>query len=635
MTGRLVLKAGPLTCVLDGPDIRDLAVAGQRVLTRLYIAVRDEAWNTIPFEYTVRDSSSGPDHFRVELWCSVDAAPVQAEWAVFIAGNAEGEFSYAMKGQALSSFRYAKIGLNLHHPLPEYLGAKYVVRRGAQTATGRVPSLIDPQLFVDGKLTGMFMPYEQLVLQSAADDEVVFGFEGDEFEMQDHRNWTDYNLKSYSTPLEVPLPQTAQPGQPIVQSVAVDARRTRALRHGPGSPATRGPERAVVIRDQVVELPQIGSEFADEVANLDGDAAGLIGQLPLDYVRVNLDLTGDDGAMGAAADKARQVGGWGRPIELVLVVSPGEASPGEIDRLDRWLEQARPQLARVVVLEGPRGFFIGRTTSSPANVRAYRGVVEKWAGPTKLVCATEQFFAELNRWWPEMAGVDGVGYTVCPQVHAADDISLMENSWGQADTVTTARARSAGRAVHITSVAMIGKFGPYPGGPPDVAVRSAYGDARQYSSFAAAWTVSSLCQLVGSQAASATYFELTGARGLVDSDRAGVMAGPVYRALEAVLSWGAGNVVQVGTVAGANIVGLGAEWPDRSELLVANLAPEGREVELTNLAGAVVEFSELNCEGPTRGAAWVASPPREPTADRPGGTTFTIGGYGVARIRTV
>jgi len=46
-----------------------------------------------------------------------------------------------------------------------------------------------------------------------------------------------------------------------------------------------------------------------------------------------------------------------------------------------------------------------------------------------MVAGTEQHFADLNRAWPDLDGVDGVGYTICPQVHAADDTSLMENSW--------------------------------------------------------------------------------------------------------------------------------------------------------------------------------------------------------------
>jgi D-apionolactonase len=634
------LVAGPVRCVLDGADIRDLRVGEQRVLTRLYIAVRDEVWNTIPFKCETTDLQTGAEGFKVDLSCAVDQPPIRAEWVITIGGSAAGEFSYAIRGQALANYRFAKLGLNLHHPLPENLGAAYVARRGDKVLTGKIPGLIEPQFFVNGKLTGMFMPYDELVLQSAADDEVVFRFSGDEFEMQDHRNWTDYNLKSYGTPLEVPLPLVAEPGQPIDQSVVIDVRKARGFREAlpkpmGQSPARQARGRAAIDRVGLARLPRIGSEFPDEVADLDPRVASLVGSISLHYVRLTLDLTSDEAVQGATA-KARQIFRWGRPIELVLVVSRGEPLTAEVARLDDWLQDLRPPLERVVVLEGPRGFSIGRMTTAGNKVRAYREIVENWCGPTALVSATEQSFAELNRWWPDLAGVDGVGYTICPQVHASDDISVMENSWGQSDTVTTARARSGGRAVHVTSVAMIGKFGPYPAGVPEVPLLSAYGDDRQGLLFGAAWALSSLRQLVDAEAASATYFELSGARGLVgtpgDATSTDPVPVPVYRVLEAVLSWVDANLVRVGAVHG-EVVGLGAEWPDRSELLIANLGQDEQRIELSGLSGRLTEVAELS-RGSSRGAEWTQVVPPAANTLKPGAEELTLAPYGVTRVRT-
>ena len=216
--------------------------------------------------------------------------------------------------------------------------------------------------------------------------------------------------------------------------------------------------------------------------------------------------------MASCAGKARQVHEWGRPLELVVVVSAGAPRPEELSRLELWLRDVGPQLERVVVLEAPRGFYIGRTATPGDKVRAYRQVVEDQCGPVALVSATEQYFADLNRSWPDLAGVDGVGYTICPQAHAAHDISIMENSWGQADTVLTARGPLRGPPVHVTSVAMIGKFGPYPAGVPDVAVLSAYGDPA-CTSFSERRGRSAHCvSWLTLKPPSATYFELAGQR---------------------------------------------------------------------------------------------------------------------------
>ena len=120
------------------------------------------------------------------------------------------------------------------------------------------------------------MPYDELALHSAAGDEVVFHFSGDEFEMQDHRNWTDYNLKSYGTPLEVPIPLTAEPGQAIDQSVVIDLRGAPGLREQAAPSAGGSVENITVDRSRVAQLPRTGSEFPSEMGGLGRPAADLV-----------------------------------------------------------------------------------------------------------------------------------------------------------------------------------------------------------------------------------------------------------------------------------------------------------------------------------------------------------------------
>jgi hypothetical protein len=108
---------------------------------------------------------------------------------------------------------------------------------------------------------------------------------------------------------------------------------------------------------------------------------------------------------------------------------------------------------------------------------------------------------------------------------------------------------------------------------------------------------------------------------------------PVYRVLETVLGWRSGNVVRVGQLYGGDLVGLGAEWADRSELLLANLASTARQVELDGLAGEVTELSELTND-PSAGASWAELSTTAGPSQRPGAVAFTTGPYGVVRVRT-
>ena len=50
-------------------------------------------------------------------------------------------------------------------------------------------------------------------------------FDGDVFEMEDQRNWTDASYKTYSTPLERPFPVVIADGAVIEQAVVFDSAR--------------------------------------------------------------------------------------------------------------------------------------------------------------------------------------------------------------------------------------------------------------------------------------------------------------------------------------------------------------------------------------------------------------------------
>lgn len=168
-------------------------------------------------------------------------------------------------------------------------------------------------------------------------------------------------------------------------------------------------------------------EVPDELGDLDQATAAMLRGLCLRHVRVNIDLTTqqkfDHGVRRAELAKA-----LASPLDLVLLRSPGEVRPEEVPRIGDGLGRARPELARVVVMEALRSSVIGRTATASAKVRGFRQVIESACGSTCLVSGTDQFFADINRNWPQPSGIDGVGWSICPQVHAADDVCSWRTS---------------------------------------------------------------------------------------------------------------------------------------------------------------------------------------------------------------
>ena len=105
---------------------------------------------------------------------------------------------------------------------------------GSREATA-FPELIDP-----------WRPFVAIreITHRAGGLDVTCRLEGEEFEMEDQRNWSDASFKTYGRPLELPWPFVLPAGEPVAQSVTVSVRpgRRRAGR-GRGRSRRRGRDR--------------------------------------------------------------------------------------------------------------------------------------------------------------------------------------------------------------------------------------------------------------------------------------------------------------------------------------------------------------------------------------------------------
>ena len=93
----------------------------------------------------------------------------------------------------------------------------------AGVITGELPKTIGPQRYEGGLYFPLFEAVSSLKVSLAGGVEARFDFEGDLFEMEDQRNWTDGSFKTYCTPLSLGYPHTANAGQNFAQRVSVSA----------------------------------------------------------------------------------------------------------------------------------------------------------------------------------------------------------------------------------------------------------------------------------------------------------------------------------------------------------------------------------------------------------------------------
>ena len=221
-----------------------------------------------------------------------------------------------------------------------------------------------------------------------------------------------------------------------------------------------------------------------------------------------------------------------------------------------------------------------------------------------LVGGTNQFFTELNRIRPEIEEMDGIVYSINPQVHAADDLSLVENLEAQGETVRMAHKWWPGLPVVISPVTLIGRAGPFPAGPPEPDGLPGNVDVRLASLFGAGWTAGSLKQLSEAGATAVTYYDTTGWLGVIERDAGSPQpdrfpsrpggAFPLYHVFADLAEWKRGHLLPCRTAAEPEVQGLAVESGGTRHVLVANLTAHDQQLRIGPFAGEHVRLRLLD-----------------------------------------
>jgi hypothetical protein len=236
----------------DGTDLRHVTADGQPVLERLYFALRDEQWRTIALQVTERRLVENVQGFDLTVRAeSADPAyplHVDLHYAATESGLV-GEFT-ARTGAA---YRYCRLGFCLLHPVSNHPGRPAAVRQRGDRTDVTFPVEIEPQREVAGVPIPMWGAAFDRIDVELDGSRVQIELVGDEFEMEDQRNWSDASFKTYCTPASLGSPLLAEAGQTFTQSVRItyaadDRDRTQT--------ADRAPD-AVVVGPPIGVLPTV------------------------------------------------------------------------------------------------------------------------------------------------------------------------------------------------------------------------------------------------------------------------------------------------------------------------------------------------------------------------------------------
>jgi hypothetical protein len=304
----------------------------------------------------------------------------------------------------------------------------------------------------------------------------------------------------------------------------------------------------------------------------------------------------------------------------------------ERDYLERVLPLLKPYerwIRRLLI-------FDGLSTSSGAHVASVRGSLEDGPESLSLIGGTDGWFAELNRNRPSPGDMDGVAWSITPQVHADDDLSIVETIEPQGDQVRTAHSFAPGLDLVVGPITLRPRYQPHAADAWSQSLdpRPEAADPRQGALLAAAWTAASLAELSSAGTTSLTYFETDGPRGIVGGSEGGVR--PCWHPLAEFAAWRGWDVLQTESEDPMAVRALSVLDPRTGEkwLIAANL----RSVPTTlRLEGLGPELRARFLDSSSMAAACAdpisfrARPGRALAVADPG--RLTLAPYGVVTVR--
>jgi D-apionolactonase len=559
------LRAGHLTGRLAGAGLRDVRVAGRRALDALSVTVRDAGWRTVPGEVMTSRTATTAEGTCTELEVRHCLGGVRFRWRGTIE-TSPGLIRFAMDGVAECDFDANRIGFVMLHP---------------QALKGRPLRAGGPGGEFSAEFPGRISPHELatgvtwMTYGVGGGAELDVRLDGDLFEIEDHRNWSDPGWKTYCTPLSAPRPVRHQAGQRTRQSVELRARGTRA---GAGGQRAGGAARVVIGTASAGTVPSLGLG-ASCLPSVSAAGRDAVRDLRPAYLHVELEDGGpwQDRLEAALAEAA----GLGVPLDIALVVPAG--------RVTAMARCLAVRLARHVGAIGRVSVFgPARHTTEPGTVAEVRAALGGAGCPVRFGGGSRAHLAELNRGRFDLDSWDFVTYGLTPQVHHDDDRSVLETEAAVADGLAQAGAIAAGLPVVTGPVTLRPRFNaaaeradplpPADGDGPDV-------DERQHAPLAAVYLAAAVSRLAGASAV--TLYRSVGRRGVIRAD--GVPA-PAARVI-AALSPLAGSAVRQ-TAAPDSLCGLAAVTPAGLFVLVANLTQANVPLELAGVM-AVTEAAVL------------------------------------------
>ena len=484
------LIAGPLTLEYSEGSLWNISNGSEEAIRRIYLVFQDVNWTSRPFIikdeiWQIADRSFSA---KIKAQGSHDAKDLSVE--LEITGSESGEITYGFSASTAVSFLRNRLGLCLLHPIAGLSGRECeLTKADGAVEISRFPDAISPnQPFLN--LSGISHK-----LQSGK--VVSVNFEGEIFETEDHRNWSDASYKTYCTPISLPFPAQVTPGEALSQKITISISGEHATSISMNESAV------ITVGAKAIELPEIGLGLSEDPAHL--IVSEYVGFEDLAIKHLRLALNGNS-QIRSAVEQALSVT---KQLKIDLDLSIKAESPQQLKAILQPIVELKDRI---------RSFYIFSASDKTAPLGFIQAAEELLGDKSKIIGGTDLYFTELNRNQSAVEFVDQVNFSINPQVHSFDDRTLIQNTATQKTIANNAHRIAKDKKLSIGPITLRPRYNPNATQPAkdlsNTALPSSV-DARQRTWFAEGWTAMSIRSIAESESISAvTYFETLGWRGI-------------------------------------------------------------------------------------------------------------------------
>jgi hypothetical protein len=628
------LRADPLSAELENGNLRYVRFAGTEVLRAISFLVRDENWGTFTPEIADLEVREDAGSFVVSYRGLCANAKQRLGYEARIEGRSNGALDFQAFVLPETDVATNRAGFVVLHPLAGVAGRPVrVVHTDGSEATDTFPALIKPSQPI--------FHIRSLAHEIAPGVWATCTMEGDAFEMEDQRNWSDASYKTYIRPLAKPVPYVLNKGSRHIQRVRLSISGA-ALRPPPGD---AGEVEVSVGRETGGTLPLLGIGVPADEAVHALEATALMQRLSPRVLVCHVDARSLDRARLEAYRRLVEVSGAESVLEIVI---PGEKDPEiELKPVAAAARDARLEPAAVMVFPASdlMSHQPGHEDQNVPPAAAIAAAARAAFPRARLGGGMGSYFTELNRKRPLVPHLDFVTHTTCPIVHAADDRSVMESLEALPAIIASTRALSGTLPYRVGPSAIGCRQNPYgkdaADNPRGGRVCLARIDPRQRGLFAAAWTLGYFAAFARGAAEAVTLGAPTGPFGFIyrrndyPQPYYDTLGGPsVYPAFHVMagLARDSGRpIVEAQSSRPHAVEALAYRTDGRSVLWLANLTAVPTVVALSGQSAKGASAAVIDAASFER----VTTDPHAPAIARPlSGGRLELDAYAVALVET-